>query len=157
MAAKVHLMGSLLGRALLAASLATAVSSLSARAAVDTVVVTHVGGEDANTTDYLPGTDALGIPAVLVAGGTLQYRNLNTGLPHDLVSTTCVNGAASYEAVNIGGACTDGGTRLFASDVAGFNQQKPVLGTATLTPGEYRFYCSVHGAAMAGTLRVVGA
>jgi len=145
-------------RALLGAALASAcASSLGARAAVDTIVITHVGGEDSNNTDYLPGTDALGVPAILIAGQTLQYRNMNTGLPHDLISTTCVTDAGSYEATNTGGACQDGGTRRFASDVVGFNTQTPVLGTDLLTPGEYGFYCSVHGPAMAGSLQVVGA
>lgn len=145
-------------RALVAAGLATAcMSSSSAHAVVDTIVITHVGGEDSNNTDYLPGTDALGVPALLIAGQTLQYRNMNTGLPHDLISTTCVVGTGGYEATNTGGACQDGGVRLFASDVAGFNVQRPVVGTQLLPPGSYDFYCSVHGPAMAGTLQVVGA
>lgn len=151
-------MGSRFLRALLAAALATVwVSSMSAQAVVDTVVITHVGGDASNSTDYLPGTDALGVPAVLIAGRTLQYRNMNTGLPHDLISDTCASGTASYRAHNIGGACDDGFQRPFASAVVGYNQQTPVTGTASLAPGTYGFYCSVHGEAMAGTLQVVGA
>ena len=145
-------------RALLAAALATAwMSSSSAHAVVDTIVITHVGGEASNNTDYLPGTDALGVPAPLIAGQTLQYRNMNTGLPHDLIATTCVTGTGTYEATNGGGACQAGGTRLFASDVVGFNTQTPVTGTNLLAPGTYGFYCSVHGPAMAGSLLVGGA
>lgn len=145
-------------RALLAAALISACAATTgAHAVVDTIVITHVGGEDSNNTDYLPGTDALGVPAILLAGQTLQYRNMNTGLPHDLISTTCVTGTGSYEATNSGGACQDGGTRRFASDVVGFNVQTPVSGSQLLRPGEYGFYCSVHGPAMAGSLLVVGA
>lgn len=145
-------------RALFAAALATAwLSSSRADAAIDTIVITHVGGEDSNNTDYLPGTDALGVPAILIAGQTLQYRNMNTGLPHDLMATTCVTATGSYEATNGGGACQDGGARLFASDVVGFNMQTPVVGSNLLAPGSYGFYCSVHGSAMAGSLLVVGA
>jgi hypothetical protein len=145
-------------RALIAAVISVAWLSMpNAKALVDTVVITHVGGEDSNTTDYIPGTDALGVPAVLIAGGELQYRNMNTGLPHDLISTTCVNVTQSYEATNTGGACQAGGSRLFQSGVIGFNQTSPVEGTSSLLPGRYGFYCSVHGPAMAGSLEVVGA
>lgn len=151
-------MGGRFTRGLVAAALATGWLSLpDARAAVDTIVITHVGGEDSNSTDYLPGTDAIGVPAVLVAGQTLQYRNMNTGLPHDLISDTCVGAAGSFPDRNIGGACPEGTHRAFGSAVVGFNQQTPVLGTPRLTPGTYGFYCSVHGAAMAGSLLVVGA
>lgn len=149
-------MGGRFIRALLAVATATAWMSFSpAHAVVDTIVVTHVGGNDSNNTDYVPGSDALGVPAVLIAGQTLQYLNMNTGLPHDLISDTCVTPTGSYVAMNGGGACT-GGVRLFASSVLGFNMQGPVARTNLLPPGDYGFYCSVHGPAMAGRLSVVG-
>lgn len=135
-----------------------------ADAVVDTLVVTYVGGAESNDFDYLPGSDNLPLPAVLVAGGTLQYRNLNTGLAHDLMSTLCVApDGERWEDLSIGGSCERpdplaDGTRLFSTPAPlGFNQQAPVLGTAELPPGDHAFYCSLHGPPMAGTLKVVGA
>lgn len=136
----------------------------SADAVVDTLVITHVGGGADHNLDYLPGSDNLSAPAILPVGGTLQYRNLNTGLPHDLISTICIRLIAeglyprfeSEEVINIGGSCPSGGHRLFASEVVGYNQQSAVRDSKILGPGEYRFYCSVHGAPMQGNLKVVG-
>ncbi|MFP5225872.1 MAG: hypothetical protein ACLGH3_10045 [Actinomycetota bacterium] len=136
--------------------------------AADFVVVTYVGGTPDDNLDYLPGSDNLGIPAIIPAGSTLSYRNLNTGLPHDLVSVTCVqpDGTRLADDYSIGGPCPGDATRLFASETppggALLDRVAPVEGVSSLAPGEYTFYCSVHPGdgptpgPMVGRLVVVG-
>lgn len=118
--------------------------------AADLVVVTRVGGTANDSTDYVPGSDNLGVPLVLPAGSTLSYRNLDIGLPHDLVSATCVTseGDRLADDFSIGGRCPGDATRLFAADTppggALLNKVSPVVGISELPPGSYLFYCSVH-------------
>jgi hypothetical protein len=146
---------------------ATALPAVPAQA-VDFVVITHVGGTSDDNLDYVPGSDNLGVPVIIAAGSTLSYRNLNTGLPHDLVSVTCVetDGTALPDDYSIGGACPGEATRLFASDTPPggglLDRVAPVEGVSDLPAGEYTFYCSVHPGEgstpgpMVGELVVVG-
>ena len=60
------------------------------------------------------------------------------GVPHDVAAT----------------ARGPDGRFLFKSAVIGSNRSTPVRGTQYLTPGTYRFFCTVHGTSMAANLRV---
>lgn len=147
--------------------LASSLTPAGAKAAVDTIIVTYSGGAARESMDYLPGSDDTLLPAVLIQGQKLQYRNLHVGLPHDLISTLCSwtspeQETIAWEDTGIGGSCETleypGARRLFATlDVLGYNQQAPVEGTQLLEPGEWNFYCGVHGADMAGRFVIPGA
>lgn len=117
--------------------------------AADFVVVTRVGGTAEDATDYVPGSDNLGVPVVVPAGSTLSYRNTDIGLPHDLVSATCVTPEGEHLAddFSTGGRCPGEATRLFAAEIPSgpaLTRVATVVGVADLPAGTYVFYCSVH-------------
>lgn len=117
--------------------------------AADFVVVTRIGGTGSDSTDYVPGSDNLGIPVVIPAGSTLSYRNMDIGLPHDLMSATCVTPEGNHleDDFSTGGRCPGDAIRLFAADIpsgALLARVSPVAGVSELPAGSYLFYCSVH-------------
>lgn len=95
---------------------------------------------------YLPGDDELGgaNAATLYApqGLGLTLTNLDAFAAHSLTSDAIVDPLT--------------GARLFESGILNLRDSRPVLGTAALQPGTYRFHCSVHEDNMRGTLVVLG-
>jgi plastocyanin len=127
--------------ALFITALAIAAPEANAEPTTDPVqVVTH-------RSTYMPGDDELsanGAAVTLYApqGYGLTVTNLDAFAAHSLTSDTIVNPLT--------------GARLFESGMLNLRDSRPVLGTAALPPGTYRFHCSVHEDNMRGTLVVLG-
>lgn len=97
---------------------------------------------------YLPGGDVYN-------GSTKVLETKSLILPQGS-HLTLLNLDVEGHNVHSGDPIIDGEpTGLFESDDASFRGEAQVRGVEALTPGEYRFFCTIHPSKVTGTLVIV--